>query len=145
MSDDGVYRRTRVVQAGDLDGLGHVNNTVWVRFIVELAEAHSRAAGFDFRATRELGGLWIVRRHEIDYHASAGEGETLVEQTWVSRRRGARSIRHSRFTRRESGDLLVSATTHWAYVDPATQRPRRMHPEVLAAFAESEGPTPNEG
>jgi acyl-CoA thioester hydrolase len=141
MSENGVYERTRVVQAGDLDGLGHVNNTVWVRFVVELADAHSTSLGFGYKGTRELGGLWIVRRHELDYHASAGEGETLVEQTWVSSMRGARSIRHARFTREADGALLLSSTTHWAYVDPATQRPRRIHPTLLAAFTQTEGPT----
>jgi acyl-CoA thioester hydrolase len=140
MSHDGIYRRTRVVQAADLDGLGHVNNAVWVRFVVELADAHSTALGFGYKGTRELGGLWIVRRHEIDYHASAGEGETLVEQTWVSRMRGARSVRQARFTREAGGELLLASTTHWAYVDPATQRPRRIHPTLLAAFTETEGP-----
>ena len=139
MSQNGVYERTRIVQAGDLDGLGHVNNTVWVRFVVELANAHSTSLGFGYKGTRKLGGLWIVRRHEIDYHASAGEGETLVEQTWVSRMRGARSIRHGLFTRQADGERLLSSTTHWAYVDPATLRPRRIHPTLLAAFTETEG------
>jgi acyl-CoA thioester hydrolase len=140
MNPDGVYRRTRVVRSRDIDQLGHVNNAVWVRFIVELADAHSTALGFGYEATRRLGGLWIVRRHEIDYHASAEEGETLVEETWVSRMRGARSVRNSRFTRQENGRLLLTATTHWAWVDPESQRPGRIHPSLLDAFTESEGP-----
>ena len=45
MSQPGVFERTRVVSAEDLDQLGHVNNVVWLRFVVELAEAHARASG----------------------------------------------------------------------------------------------------
>ena len=45
MSEDGVFRRRRVVNDEDVDFLGHVNNTVWVSFIVRLAEAHSSSLG----------------------------------------------------------------------------------------------------
>ena len=69
-----VFRRTRVIRDRDVDGLGHVNNTVWVQFIVALADAHSAARGFDGRAVRRLGGQWIVRRHEVDYRLSAFPG-----------------------------------------------------------------------
>ncbi len=140
MSEEGVYRRTRTIERRHIDGLGHVNNAVWVRFIVELAGAHASAVGYDFETTHELGGLWIVRRHEIDYHASALEGDVVVEETWVSSLRGARSVRHARFSRDSDGGLLLESTTQWAYVDPDTQRPRRIHPEVLAAFPLREPP-----
>ena len=83
-----IFRRTRVVTDEDLDALGHVNNVVWVRFIVELANAHSSAVGLDWRAYRKLGGMWIVRRHEIDYARSALPGEEIVEETWISRMKG---------------------------------------------------------
>jgi acyl-CoA thioester hydrolase len=138
--NEGVYGRTRIVEARDIDGLGHVNNTVWVRYVIELAEAHASAIGFDAKATREAGGIWIVRRHEIDYHASALEGERLLEQTWVSRIRGARSVRHARFSRAADATLLLSSRTEWAFVDPDSQRPRRIPPRVLEAFPETPGP-----
>ena len=129
-----VFSRTREVQERHLDGLGHVNNAVWVRFVVELAEAHASSRGFGGRKVRELGAQWIVRRHEIDYRASALAGEEIVEETWVESMKGARSIRHSRFTRARDGALLVSAVTHWAYTSAETQRPRRIDPQILAAF-----------
>jgi acyl-CoA thioester hydrolase len=140
MSAEAVFRRRRVVRKGDLDGLGHVNNAVWVGFVVRLAQAHAASLGFDLQRTRALGGHWIVRRHEIDYHASAVEGDALLEETWVARMRGARSLRRARFRRESDGALLLSSTTQWAWVDPVTQRPRRIHPEILAAFTESDGP-----
>ncbi len=133
-----VFRRTRVVQDRHVDALGHVNNTVWLRFVVALAEAHSSAHGFDSGAVRSLGGQWIVRRHEIDYHAPALPGEEIAEETWVARMKGARSIRHSRFTRASDGTLLTSAITHWAYTSADSHRPRRIDPRILAAFDPAE-------
>ncbi len=132
-----VYRRQRVVAAEDVDGLGHVNNTVWVRFIVELADAHSSARGFDWRTVRALGGQWIVRRHEIDYLRSALRGEEIVEETWVASIRGARSVRRCRFTRPSDGLEYVTSTTQWAFTDKETQKPRRIPPEIKKVFAQS--------
>jgi len=136
MADDSripVFRRTRLVAARDIDLLGHVNNVVWIRFLVELAEAHAAALGLDFHATRALGGIWIVRRHDVLYHANVSLGATIHETTWVSSMRGALSLRHGRFEC-EAGALLVEATTEWAYVDAATLRPRRIPAALRERF-----------
>ena len=129
-----VFRRTRVVEAGDCDELGHVNNVRWLAFVGELAGAHAIRRGSDNDTLRGQGALWIVRRHEIDYHRSALPGEEIVEETWVETMSGARSVRHSRFTRASDDALLVSAVTTWAYVDAKTQRPRRIPAEMIEAF-----------
>jgi acyl-CoA thioester hydrolase len=137
----GVFRRRRVVSADDLDVLGHVNNAVWVRFVVELAEAHSRAVGLDLRTLRRLGGVWVVQRHEIDYLRPAGPEQEMVEETWVSQMRGARCLRHARFHLAPGDTLLVRATTTWAFVDPESGRPRRLPAEVTRRFPLREGPS----
>jgi acyl-CoA thioester hydrolase len=129
-----IFRRTRVVEAGDCDDLGHVNNVRWLAFVGELAGEHAFRRGADNDALRERGAIWIVRRHEIDYHRSALPGEEIVEETWVEAMSGARSVRHSRFTRAAGGEALVSAVTTWAYVDAKTQRPRRIPAEMIAEF-----------
>jgi acyl-CoA thioester hydrolase len=129
-----IFRRERAIAADDIDALGHVNNAVWVRFVVELATAHAHAVGFGGRTDRALGGQWIVSRHEIDYLRPALPGERVVEETWVELLRGARSTRRSRFTRASDGSLLVQAVTLWAWVDPHTLRPRRIPQEVLDGY-----------
>ena len=132
--EEGVFRRLRTVLAEDVDRLGHVNNVVWVRFVVELAFAHSEAVGWDARAYERLGACWIVRRHEIDYLASALPGDEIEERTAVVAMRGARCLRRSAFRRPRDGALLVRALTEWAFVDAASQRPRRLDPALHACF-----------
>ena len=117
-----IFHRDRTVAPRDVDLLGHVNNVVWVRYVVEL-----------FEATRALGGIWIVRRHDVLYHANVPGGATIRETTWISSLRGALSLRHARFES-EAGVRLVEATTEWAYVDAATLRPRRVPAEVRERF-----------
>lgn len=120
-----IFRRDRTVAPRDIDLLGHVNNVVWVRYVVELAAAHADALGVGFEATRKLGGIWIVRRHDVLYHANVPGSSTIRESTWISSLRGALSLRHARFES-EAGVLLVEANTEWAYVDATTLRPRRV-------------------
>ena len=138
-----VFRRTRQVEARDVDLLGHVNNVVWVRFVVELAEAHATALGFGFHATRERGGIWIVRRHDVLYHANVSLGAGIRETTWVSSLRGALSHRHARFED-AAGKLLVESETEWAWVDAASLRPRRVPVTIRERFDLMEGPPPPE-
>ena len=137
-----IFRRDRTVAARDIDLLGHVNNVVWVRYVVELAAAHADALGVGFEATRELGGIWIVRRHDVLYHANVSGGATIRESTWVSSLRGALSLRHARFES-EAGVLLVEADTEWAYVDATTLKPRRVPAGLRERFdpitAEADG------
>ncbi len=134
MSGSAVFKRTRTIEDEHVDQLGHVNNVVWINLAIDLAVAHAGSVGMDFEATKKLGGIWIVRRHEIDYHQPALPGEEVLEETWISSLRGARSVRNARFTRVKDGARLVSAVTQWAYVDARTQRPRRIDPEILEAF-----------
>ena len=134
-----IFKRTRAVVADDCDELGHVNNVRWLAFVGELAGAHAVRRGSDNDTLREQGSIWIVRRHEIDYHRSALPRETIVEETWVEEMSGARSVRHSRFTREADGALLVSAVTTWAFVDAVTQRPRRIPAEMIERFRSAAG------
>ena len=138
-----VFRRARQVAPRDVDLLGHVNNVVWVRFVVELAEAHAAALGLDFHTTRALGGIWIVRRHDVLYHANVPLGAHLHEATWVSAMRGALSHRHARFED-AGGRLLVESETEWAWVDGKTLRPRRVPPAVRDRFDLVEAPSASE-
>ena len=130
-----IFRRTRVIASADIDELGHVNNVRWLQFVAELAAAHATLHGGDLASLRAQGALWIVRRHELDYHRPALPGEEIVEETWVEKMTGAKSERHSRFTRASDGTLLVSAVTTWAYVDAKTLRPTRIPESLRARFA----------
>ena len=124
-----AFVRTRVVQPHEIDRLGHVNNIVWLQRVVDVSVAHCESVGLDYDAQRSLGGVWVVRRHEIDYLRSAHAGDEVVEETWVSASRGAQSIRRCRFTR--GGEELVRSVSQWVWVDAGNLRPRRI-PEAIA-------------
>ena len=134
MSSSGIFQRRRTIEEEHCDRLGHVNNIVWVEFVLELADAHSSARGFTWDTYMAGGAIWIIRHQSIDYIQAALPGDELLEETWVSEIRGARSIRHSRFTRLADGIKLLTATTQWAFVDVNTQRPKRIDRKLIDQF-----------
>jgi acyl-CoA thioester hydrolase len=126
-----IFRRDRSVAPRDVDLLGHVNNLVWVRYVVELAAAHADALGVGFEATRALGGIWIAPpRRPLSRQRVSGSDDSRSHLISAARRR---SLRHARFES-EAGALLVEAHTEWAYVDATTLRPRRVPAELRNRF-----------
>ena len=62
-----VFCRRMQVDEADVDELGHASNVAYVRWIQEVAKAHSERAGWAHRQYLKLGAVFVVRRHEIDY------------------------------------------------------------------------------
>ncbi|MFL0672761.1 MAG: acyl-CoA thioesterase [Erythrobacter sp.] len=125
------HARTFVAEPQHIDELGHVNNTVWVQWIQDMATAHWDAAA---RPEDRAAFFWVVVRHEIDYRGNVAEGETVTAATWIEGpAQGAKSLRRVEFTD-ASGKRLVSAATTWAMLERASGRPARVRPEVLAPF-----------
>ena len=116
----------------DIDGQDHVNNTVYLRWVQEVATAHWQAiASSD--AQEDIG--WVVLRHEIDYKAPACLGDKVVLRTWVGK---ATRLTFERFTeifRRSDSQLLSKARTLWCPINAQTGRPVRVPLEVREQFS----------
>jgi acyl-CoA thioester hydrolase len=118
-------------RAEDIDENGHVNNTVWVRWMEAIATAHWMA---DARPEHVEAFVWVVTRHEIDYRGNVGEGEEVETITEIREPpSGARFDRYVTF-RDARGKDLVRAKTTWAMIDRATGRIARVTPEVAEPF-----------
>ncbi|MBT8427774.1 MAG: acyl-CoA thioesterase [Erythrobacter sp.] len=120
-----------VAKPEHIDELGHVNNTVWVRWIQDMATAHWNDTARPEDAEKFF---WVVTRHEIDYRGNVSEGESVTGETWIEGDpRGATSIRRVDF-RIDAGKVIVSAATTWAMLDRESQRLVRVRSEVLEPF-----------
>lgn len=125
------FEQTFVAQPADIDELGHVNNTVWIRWVQEIATAHWRAVATPEQVEQFV---WVVTRHEIDYRGNVGEGATVRAATWIPGfPKGARFDRCVDF-HDDAGKLLVAVRSTWAMLDRASGRLVRIRPEVSAPF-----------
>ena len=120
------------VAPADIDGLGHVNNVVYVRWVQDIAVAHWRAAASP--ADQEKF-LWIVVRHEIDYKQAARLGDTILARTWVGAATRIRFERHTELLRVSDGMLLAKAKTVWCPIDAVSGKLASVGAEVRARFS----------
>jgi acyl-CoA thioester hydrolase len=127
-----AFEMTVPVLPGDIDEQNHVNNTVYLRWVQDVATAHWREiASPDAQAA--IG--WVVLRHEIDYKSPATLDDEIVLRTWVGK---ATRLTFERFTEiRGNSDrqLFSQARTLWCPIDVKTGRPTRVSAEVRARFS----------
>jgi acyl-CoA thioester hydrolase len=126
-----TYSLTFTALPENIDENGHINNTVWVRWMEDLATAHWLA---DADPAHIAAYAWVVTRHEIDYRGNIRLGETATGTTEIREGpSGARFDRHFTFMD-AGGKALVTARTTWAMIDRATGRLMRVPTEVSAPF-----------
>ncbi len=137
----------------EMDALGHVNNAVYLHYLEQAAIQHSAAIGYPGARLAELGGLFIARRHEIDYLRPAVAGDLLQVVTWAAEMTGARALREYAIIRRDlpddghvpadsvlaagaalPGDLIARARTVWVWVGVSDGRPRRIPIALRESF-----------
>jgi acyl-CoA thioester hydrolase len=133
-SEPRIFQLDLVVEEADIDMLNHASNIAFVRWIQDVALAHSAAVGLDFEAYQRLGAVFMVVRHEIDYMRPALRGDTLQARTWISSVRAASCERSTQLVRASDGQLLAKALTTWGFIEMATGRPRRIPEDVRVAF-----------
>ena len=117
----------------DIDELGHVSNLVYLRWVLEVATAHSARRGWGHPEYRALGACssCAATRSTTSRQVMLGEE---VDRRDLGRRAGRRAscIRETELTR---GDQVVArAATTWAFISLASGRPAAHPRELLAAF-----------
>jgi len=120
------------VLPGDIDEQNHVNNTVYLRWVQDIATAHWRAVASS-KAQKVIG--WVVLRHEIDYKGPATLGDEVVLCTWVGEATRLTFERFTEIRRKSDGQLLSQARTLWCPIHAQTGRPVRVSADVRAQFS----------
>jgi len=127
-----VYRV--VVGPSDIDFLDHASNIAYVRWVQDATVAHSEAVGLNVDTYKSLGGIFVIRRHEVDYLRSAVLGDELEIHTQVAAVTAAKAYRATQIYRTSDNALLARASTVWGYVQTDTGRPARVPQWVRDAF-----------
>ena len=119
----------------DMDGYGHVNNAVYVRWMDEAAWSHSSSLGVPparCLSTRRGMAVW---RTQLHYLAPAFAGDDIEVGTWIPGSDGRLRVgRRFQMRRAADGRCLLRALVHYVCIDLNTGRPRRMPPEYASAY-----------
>lgn len=120
------YTFKLTVKENEIDHLNHVNNVVYIQWVLKAAEKHW--AKISANAVNN-NYVWVVLRHEIDYFSPVMLGETISISTWIGKSKGAKS---ERFVEIKQGDkIVVKAKTIWCLVAIETMKAVRIPPEIL--------------
>ncbi len=118
-------------EEGDFDGLGHVNNIVYLRWAQDIAVRHwSLVAPPDLRARV----LFVVLRHEIDYRHPILPGDGTQVRTWLGKAAGPRFDRHVDIRRQGANRFSAKVRTTWCMLNTDTRRPQRIGQEIFSVF-----------
>ena len=128
-----VYTAQVTVRHDELDRFGRVHPAVYLRYLAHAAVEASTAAGYDAAWYAAAGAMWLVRRSSFTLADPARAEDRLAIRTWVEDFRRVRSHRRYVVPGVDGGHRL-DALTDWVYVDAASGRPRRVPPELEAAF-----------
>jgi acyl-CoA thioester hydrolase len=130
-----IYEYRHLVTEEEIDGLGHVNNVIYLKWLQDAAVEHSSANGWSPRRYREEKIGWVARSHYIEYLQPAFVDQEIIVQTWISTLKKVKSLRKYRIIRPADSELLVRAETNWAFVNYENLTPRRIPEEVFSCFS----------
>lgn len=118
-----------IVTEKDIDHLNHVNNVIYVNWVLDAAEKH-----WNFLSTLKINDayVWVVLRHEIDYLASAKLNDKITINTWIENTAGVKSERMVEI--KNNGKILAKAVTIWCLLDKKSMKPARIPSEIIEIF-----------
>lgn len=128
-----VHRVT--ARVADIDGYGHVNNAVYVRWLDEAAWSHSSVLGVPPALCLATGRGMAVWRTQLNYLAPAFAGDEIEVATWICGSDGKLRVeRRFQMRRAVDGRCLLRALVHYVCIDLDSGRPRRMPPGYVSAY-----------
>ena len=130
-----IFVRDFTVPETAIDLNRHVNHLEYLRWMQDLAIAHSAARGWPQERYQAARIAWVVRSHSIEYLRPAFAGDALSLLTWVADLRSRSSLRKYLIWRTSDRQILAQAETRWVLVDVGTGRARAIPEELRSSFA----------
>jgi acyl-CoA thioester hydrolase len=123
------------VQAENIDGLNHTNNTVYVDWCQQVAWAHSVSLGLDLERYHELDRAMAITHSEFDYLQASREGDEIVVATWiVDWDKKLTMSRRFQAVRVGDGVTLLRAGMRFACIEVSSGRPRRLPEAFISGY-----------
>ena len=122
------------IKPKDIDAFGHVNNEVYLRWLLEAATAHSDSLGYSTAKFVELGAGFVVRRHELDYLLPVFLKDEIRVETWSEFFEGAAGFRNYVIINVKNERKILTAKSKFVFVDLKSGRPMAIPEAIMRAF-----------
>ena len=124
-----MFRHPVAIQPSDIDHMGHVNNSVYLKWVQDaVVDYWSSVAPPDAVARH----LWVALKHEISYLKPTFLQDNVVAEVIAEKVEGARAYFRTVVKRGE--DVLSEIQSTWCCLDAGTHRPARLARDVISRF-----------
>jgi len=123
------YYFTIEVDPSDIDFMGHVNNTSYLKWIQTATISHWRTLAPPAALATYA---WVAVKHEITYRKPAYLPDDLVAVVQLERVQRESAFYETIICR--GNETLVEAKSRWCCLDAETMRPARLPDDVVDTF-----------
>ena len=124
-----MYRHSIGIEPADIDHMGHVNNSVYLKWVQEAVVRYWEGVAPADAVGRHL---WVALKHEITYRRPTFLGDDVVATVLLEKFHGARAFYETVIRRGE--EVLAEVKSSWCCVDAETLRPSRLAGDIVKRF-----------
>lgn len=125
----GVYHHPIGIVPGDIDHMGHVNNSVYLKWVQEAVVRYWESFAPPDAVAKHL---WVALSHEIKYRRPAFLDDIVVADVVAERINGAKAFFTTVIKR---GEVVVAEVkSSWCCLDAVSKRPARLARDITARF-----------
>jgi len=123
------YQHRIGILPDDIDHMGHVNNSVYLKWVQEAVVRYWESLAPPEAITRHL---WVALSHEIKYRRPAFLDDLVVADVIAEKVEGARAAFTTMIMRGE--EVIAEVKSSWCCLDSVTKRPARLARDIIAKF-----------
>ena len=124
-----MFRHAIAIGANDIDAMGHVNNSVYLRWVQDaVVEYWEKVAPAEAVASH----LWVALKHEITYRRPTFLEDIVVAEVLAEKVEGARAMFSTVVRRGE--EVLAEIKSSWCCLDADSKRPVRLARDIVERF-----------
>jgi acyl-CoA thioester hydrolase len=124
-----AYHHPIGIYAEDIDHMGHVNNSVYLKWVQEAVVRYWERVAPPEAVSRHL---WIALSHEIKYRRPTFLDDLVVADVIAEKIEGARAFFTTVIKRGEV--VLAEVKSTWCCLDAASRKPARLAREIAQRF-----------
>ena len=124
-----MFRFQVAIDPADIDHMGHVNNSVYLKWVQDAVVDYWRTVAPPDAVARHL---WVALKHEITYRKPTFLQDTVVAEVIAEKVDGARAF--FRTVVRRGEETLSEIQSCWCCLDAASLRPVRVARDIASRF-----------
>ena len=124
-----MFRFPVAIDPADIDHMGHVNNSVYLKWVQDAVVDYWRTVAPPDAVARHL---WVALKHEISYRRPTFLDDIVVADVIAEKVEGARALFTTVIKRGE--DVVAEVQSTWCCLDAASLRPARLARDIVARF-----------